>query len=69
MGEPLRGGYCFFPEMLSKDDERGPGWGAGRTRLKYWQGMQSGPHLNADRTHGPGPSCSTDVSWVPPSSS
>lgn len=26
-GEPLRGSYCFFPEMLSEDDECGPGWG------------------------------------------
>ena len=26
-GEPLRGSCCFFPEMLSEDDEYGPGWG------------------------------------------
>ena len=38
------------------------GQGGARTRLKSWREPARGPHLQADGTQGPGPSCSAHVS-------
>lgn len=63
-GEPPRGSYCFFPEMLSKDDSCGPGWGWDAAETLAGACEWTPP--KSYRTQGPGPSCPTDGSCCLP---